>query len=359
MFIKSKIISNLSGLVGYQNPANPDYQIVDSTNQLSSSGRHFTENAYCKIEYIKKMHDYARISDSAFNDHLTKLNQEAITTVIDRVFDESDFLDRQVLFKYPNNKINTEDFPNDSLVVYRISQSTEKNLAIKISRVLLEFQGTGTIHLMLFNSFVNDPIEEKDIEITSSMQIEDLNWIVNNSDNFYKGDLLLGYRPTALTGNLKPYKREYENSDIMSVIEELIIDRGYYPNITDNTIPDLKDFDSSAECWGLNPDIIVYEDFTDFIIQNKSQFERAIQLQGQINIIGHILATRRSNPDERISKETIKNMIVELEGINVEDGIKKNGIKKELFFELTRIKKEINKLQTNYLSKGLIINTNT
>jgi len=38
----TKIQTALSGLVGFKQPYNPDYAIVDSTNQASSSGYYIT-----------------------------------------------------------------------------------------------------------------------------------------------------------------------------------------------------------------------------------------------------------------------------------------------------------------------------
>ena len=48
----TKIQNSLIGLIGFKQPFNPDYAVVDSNNLLSSSGYFVTDNPYAKIEYI-------------------------------------------------------------------------------------------------------------------------------------------------------------------------------------------------------------------------------------------------------------------------------------------------------------------
>lgn len=72
----SKIKSSLSGLVGFEQPFNPDYDIVDLENLLSESGYYVTSNAYAKIEYIKDCQDYKDISDADFNTVLKKYKRK-------------------------------------------------------------------------------------------------------------------------------------------------------------------------------------------------------------------------------------------------------------------------------------------
>jgi len=57
----------MSGIVGFKQPYNPEYAIVNAENQLSSSGYFVTDNPYAKIEYIKDNQDYLGIADDEFN----------------------------------------------------------------------------------------------------------------------------------------------------------------------------------------------------------------------------------------------------------------------------------------------------
>ena len=351
MFDVSKVNSSLFGEVGFQQPIDPDYDIVDSANQEARSGRYFTDNSFVKIRSIKDTQDYSDISDSEFNNVLENIQNRSITAILDKIFDEPDFIDRQVLYKYANNKINTEVLP-DGFVGYEINQSIAKNLTFEIKRVILEFQGTGDITLLLYNSAKNEPIKTQLVSVTSSLQEVELNWKIDNSDTYYKGKYFLGYLTDGVT--ILPYDRDYENAKIPSNLEGLCFNpiSVTYSPIT-NELFDLDDINNVSETWGLNPDIVVYDDFTDFIIQNRRLFSPSIQLQGQITCIQQYISAIRSNINERYSKEFVNNAIFEIEGIQTES-LKKQGLKTLLSIEISRLKKEIRRMQNGYLSKGFI-----
>ena len=63
----SKIQNALLGIVGFNQPYNPSYAIVDADNLLSESGYFVTDNPYAKIEYIKDNQDFLKITDTDFN----------------------------------------------------------------------------------------------------------------------------------------------------------------------------------------------------------------------------------------------------------------------------------------------------
>ena len=132
----TKIQTSLIGLIGFKQPFNPDYAIVDASNLLSASGYFVTDNPYAKIEYIKDNQDYISISDSNFNLVLKQLKQSAISNVCNQVFSEYDFLDRNLLFKNATRKTNTNVLPI-GFVGYRIEVGNTKNIAFKLNRVLI------------------------------------------------------------------------------------------------------------------------------------------------------------------------------------------------------------------------------
>ena len=98
MFNKTKVINAYSGLVGYDNPFNPDYDIVNSANQVSDSGRKVTDNPHCKIEYLKDNFDYADNDTDEFNAELTKISNQAIVNILDKVFYKHDYIAFQLIF---------------------------------------------------------------------------------------------------------------------------------------------------------------------------------------------------------------------------------------------------------------------
>lgn len=349
MFNKLKIQADLYGIVGLNQPYDPNYQILDADNQVSRSGYYATDNKYVKVEYLKENQDYAQISDSDFNLELKRIQETAISHVCNRVFNDVDYIDRQVLYKFAQNRINTETMTK-GFICHKIEVSTKKNIAFEITRVILNFKGTGTFKLMLFNTSQDTPIFEKDITITSTNQVEPLNWRVDNSGETYKGEYYFGY----LTGDgfivddLQPFKRDYENSNVESCITHLYTQKYLFKDHETETLPDLTKESSVDTATGLNPDITVFDDFTDLITQNEMLFAYAINLAFQKALIEVYLGSRRSNRDQRESQFKAAELRAEIDGIRGEGVVNVRGINPELLSEISNLKEQITKLREGY-----------
>lgn len=357
MYNVTKIQDSLNGVVGYRQPLNPDYPTLTAANLASRSGRFVTDNPYCKIEFIYDNEDYRQLSESQFNDSLQLFQKSSISEVIGWVFNKPDFIDRQVLLANANNKVDTVTLPA-GLVCYKIEVDRTKNIAFEISRVFLDFEGSGTVRILLFNSAKKDPIFTKDVVITSAHQIEVLNWKLDNSDDTYKGEFYLGYLSNDIDlDTLKPYKRDYNNSDVMSVITHLNIQRIVFDGVTLEELPDLESDDGLSDNIGINPDITVYEDYTDLIIQNEVLFSRAIALQLTIKCISTYLAALRSNRNERKGEQNIVRITQEIEGQNSDGTVKITGLRPQLTTEIAKIKSEIDKIRDGYFTSEITVHT--
>lgn len=350
MFNKTKVASKLFGLVGLQNPADPEYTIVDVDNQEARSGRTATENPYCKIKYLKETQDDYDTTPEQFNEYLKGLQNKAITDVVDHVLVESSYIDRQLLYQYPNNKIVPETLP-DGFVGYRIQKSIDKNVAFEITRCFFEFFGTGAVTLMLFNTSNSSPIFEQEVVITGSNQIVNLNWRVDNTDGYFQGDFYLGYFTSALT--VQPIDRDYELAGKQSIITHL-----HFTPIEVTSIAavgelfDLDNVKNTSGCYGLNPDITVFYDYTDLVIQNEMLFAQAIQLQFIINCIQAYISSSRSNRTERLSQDQLSLIIAQLEGVQGQV----TGLIPTLRKELAALDKQLKRIVKGYFSQGFEMN---
>jgi len=348
MFNVDKIRAGFYGVVGFRQPYNPLYAVVDAANQISRSGYYATDNPFVKVEYLKDNVDYADISDADFNVILKQMQEESISNVCGLVFNNSDYIDRQVLYPYAQNKVNTETLQL-GLITHKISVSIKKNIAFEITRILLDFDGAGDIDLMLFNTADVNPLFTKTITISSTHQEEVLNWKVDNSGNTYKGEYYLGYRSNgAAIGTLKPFKRDYDQSEITSDITYLETEKIQFVGHATNTLPDLTTEESYDEASGLNPDITVYEDYTDLILQNEILFARAINTDLQINALGHFLSSLRSNKNERHSDRNSMRVLQEIEGQTGEGLVKITGLRPQLTRSISQISNEIDRIKKGY-----------
>jgi hypothetical protein len=357
MFNVNKIRANFYGVVGFRQPLNPLFAILDAANQVSRSGYLVTENPFVKIEYIKENADYKDLSDPQFNTMLKNMQEESITNVCGKVFSGTDYIDRQVLYPFPQNKVDTDTLAQ-GLITHKIGVAINKNIAFEITRILLDFDGAGDIELMLFNTAELNPIFTKTITISSAHQEEVLNWKVDNSDTTYKGDYYLGYRSNAASiGTLKPFKRDWEQSDVVSNITYLSIEKQQFVGHTTDTLPDLTTEESFDEATGLNPDITVYNDYTDLIKQNEALFSRAINLDLQISCLGNYVASLRSNRDQRNSDRIALRITQEIEGQAGEGLVPITGLRPQLIRSITKIAEEIERIKKGYFGERAQIDT--
>ena len=356
MFNTSIVTAGLLGLVGFRQPFDPVFAIIDANNLGSESGLFVNDNSFAKIEYLKDSQDYAKISDAQFNELLVNQQKQSITNVCNAVFNDSSYIDKQVLFANTFNKIDLELLPI-GFVGYKIEVGLEKNIAFEINRVLLDFDGSGDIELLLFNTAQKAPIKSQVISIATDHEAFALNWVVDNSGSTYKGDYYLGYLSDyAGIGTLKPYKRDYNKGDIKSNITYLTITRGLFLNQTTNILQDLEDWDNSEISNGVNPDITVFEDFTELILNNKRLFANAINYDMQLNVLAEIDSSIRSNRNKRVGESMLARIQLEIEGQSAENGIKVTGLRPQLYKSLGVLRKEIKSLTEGYFGKrGMVI----
>lgn len=346
MFQASKIATGLLGIVGFRQPYNVNYAVLNEENTTSISELYVNDNSYAKIEFIKDTQDCQLISNEDFNDFLINMQKASILSVCNQVFNEYDFIDRNVLFKNASNKIETENLPI-GFVGYKIKVSTEKNLAFKINRVILDFEGTGTLRLLLFNTGKKQTVYEKEIIIDTDSQVEELNWILDNTDTTYKGDYYIGYLTQGLT--VLPYKKELNNAKLMSNFKSLCIEEISFKGHSTNVLFDLNNEDGLSEYCGLNLDITVYNDYTDFILNNKMLFAKAISLEFTIKCLQLYMSSLRSNLNERKSQEMYQKLMVEIEGIKGSDSlISVTGLREQVMGEISLLRQEIKKLKVGF-----------
>lgn len=352
MVNKTKISVALLGIVGFRQPNNPEYAIIDEANLLSSSGYFVNDDPNAKVEFVKDNQDAIDQTDQEFNDKLREMQQASIANVCNQVFSDFDFIDNNLLFKNASNKVDTEELPQ-GFVGYKIRVSQDRNIAFKINRVLCDFDGTGQFELLLWNTAKRAVLQNKVITITSDHEEIVLDWEVDNSGSTYKGDYYIGYINDLL--DIDPFKRQFENANVMTEFKDLCIEKVCVPDHFTNTLFDLRLIKGLSQDTGLNLDITVYEDFTNLVLNNKSLFAKAICTDMIIQCMKVYLCSLRTNRNQVISEALFEKVIAELEGTNPDSVIRVKGMKAQLIGEISSIRKEIQKLKKGFFKSGQIL----
>lgn len=329
------LISSLNGIVGFRQPLDSTIFTLDTANKTSRSGYYVNDDPFVKLDVLRDCQDYSAIDATGFNALLTQLQNKAITDVVNAVFSENDYIERNYLYPMANNK--TESNQLSGFVGYKIETSKSNNVNMLITRALLEFEGTGSIQLLLYDTLQSTPIATKTVTITSKYQFVTLNW-----DYPVNKEYRLGY---IASGSLKPYEREYQSNNIPNIFTHIRPLQIQVPLQVGTTLWDLDDEEGLSEYCGVNLDITIYKDFTELLIQNEQIFANAINLQCVCNIIDFYVASERSNIIERLSADFLARAIVYMNGQEEPNVV---GLTKTIANQVKLIKQAIKRLKDNY-----------
>lgn len=352
----SKIQEGLFGIVGLRQPLDPSFPILSEQNLTSRSGLYADDVPPFKLKLLKDTQEYISISDEQLNAYISQMQKTAITSVMFKVFDQGSYIDRNYLFSRANSRTKViNQISIGQCFGFKIEVGARKNLGFKINRVRLEFDFDGSevdVTLYLMNSFLNEPIYSKEITINKSDFIQDLDWVIDSTENDYKGNyyLLIQAKDGA---RLQPFERNYENSPAQNDIAFLDFEQIIIPNFNSEMFVFENEISFSQNV-GINPDVMVYDDFTDFVLNSQNLFARAIQLEFAIALMMQVATSTRSNRDERLGREIVAMMLV---SINGEEG-KSKGLKGSLYHEVGQIKKEIEKLKKSFFQGVISVSTN-
>jgi len=357
----TKIQNGLFGLVGLRQPLDPSLPTLDPSITSSQSNLFVDDVPPFKLKTFIDTQDYPLIDAIQLNTLLEQTQKTAIANVMYKCFDQADYIDQNYLFSRASTRTNIETSLTGFVYGYRIAVSDTKNIAFKLGKCQLEYSfdnATIDVEIVLMNSFLPAPMFTKNITLTSKAQIVDLDFTVNNTDNDYKGDYYLMIYPVNPAERLEPFKRDYEDGNFMNYLSELDVEQCYFAqndwSITDFSVENEQSISLNI---GMNPQIFVYEDFTEFVIASKALFSRAIQLEWAIYLLMQIATSMRSNRDERLSREVVAMIMLSINGNNAEGQVNMRGLRDALYFEIKTLKKEIQKLKDSFFTDQFTVDT--
>jgi hypothetical protein len=354
MFDVTLIKQGLSGLVGFRQPANPKYAILQGANLLSKSGLFINDNPYAKIEYVKDNFDYAKVTNEQFNQALTNIRETSAVNICSQIFIEDDFIDRNLIYSNTQNKIEQLPLPN-GFVGYRIDLEGANNVAIVINKGLFEFVTGGTINLLVFDTNKKLPIQSIPITFSSFYESKTIDITLNNV-GFYKSTFIIGF---ISDGSLSTYKRNYNDANTMNSISQISIRNIFVPNHNVAELFDLNKIENNNNDYcGFNLDITIVEDYTDFILTNAKLFARVIYLDAIISCLNIYAASLRSNANERNADELYSRIMLEIEGTRPDDNvIHIRGLRPQMVYEISQIREQLLKLKGGFFGSGYFTDT--
>ena len=182
------------------------------------------------------------------------MTDSAITSVCNAVFSDKDnpsFVDRQLQFKNATNKVDLETLPI-GFVGEKICIDKKNSLAVEITRLFLDFEGSGEVTLYLYNTNSITPIETKVVTINSDHQEVLLKWKLDNNSDWY-----IGYYSDGLTCNALQ-----KGITIMLVMNQTLptfyLKKPKFKTIQHQTCGIYRITRGMSETTGMNLDVSVY-----------------------------------------------------------------------------------------------------
>ena len=333
----SEIQDNFYGagktVVGLRQPLTPAYAVLDAVNTYSLSGQYY-DSGLVNAKNIHDMQEYPDISDNDFNTLLSQLIKESYINALNLAFSGNDRIEGGLLFKNVKYNKNPIDLPA-GFVGLELNVLQNQNATVTINNIITEFEGSGTITLYLFSSEKKTPLQSKTLTITdSTTTVTALNWNLTEHKNV-GGNYFIGYLTSGLS--LKPFSRDAGNSYFRTNYQNLSARNIKVDNITTAEVFDIEDIEYQNETYGLNLDITVQTDYTDYIIDNKLSLIDLLRYQFQADVLRLFISSTRSNDDERL---IMKRSVRELEGVLTEQGgVYSQGILRKLENEAKKVYK--------------------
>ena len=142
----------------------------------------------------------------------------------------------------------------------------------------------------------------------------------------------------------------------MSNFKELCLEKVLVNNYTGNELFNLDLIEGLSQDTGLNLDISIYDDYTDFILNNKQLFAKAICLEFIIRCLQNYVSSIRSRNNERKAEELYQKIMIEIEGLKGSDSILSVvGLREQVMGEISLLKQEIKKLKVGFLKTRQIL----
>jgi hypothetical protein len=347
----SKVLTALSGRLGWRQPTLPDFLTLNSANTTSNSSRYFQDfHAIVTPQNILDTQEDSAISEDNFNTLLTNLQKAVILKCLNGVFNKRELLERKLMFE----RYGRQDYPNlneGKFVGIRIVPARDFGITCQIDNISLYFDTDVTFNLYLFHDAQKTAVWSQSVSAIANKQtiitIPDPKCFLNYSENNKGGVFYLGYFQDDL-GNAKAINEIVERFNNFFNFGLTPCELPRIPNQVDI---DRNNIAYTIKTHGLNLQMMAFRDNTQLIVNNAYLFDELIGLQMAASVIELIQNSSRTNKNERITKELSSKLYTDLNLAMATDEFPySTGLKSQIQRELQRVKKEMfpcAKIETN------------
>lgn len=338
----SRVISALFGRVGWKQPIKTNSPVIDSTNLLAKGFRYFNDGSFHSIvtvDNVKATMDEASASDSNLNIHLESLQRAAIMRCLNAVFREPEYIKQYLLLDRIGQ--NDQVIENTGLFVgYEINLAPVMDIGIQIDSATLLFDQDVTFNLYLFKDGKKSPISVIEVSAIAGEAT-----VVNFSD------LILNYIGSATKGARFYFGYFQDDLGGVKAIQEQVCPRDTAcfraQPMQSKKVTGEYDFNRNqrsytVQPYGFNLEMSVFRDHTQLIVKKANLLDEVIGLTVASITIEQIIYTCRSNASERVLKDELSKVGIQMDlngAAPVTDSPKIKGLNDRIEEELKRLRK--------------------
>ena len=256
MYDINTIKTNQTGLVGWRQPLETEFAILDAANLTTSSGLLFQgSHALVTIENLRNALPES-LSDGNFNTALLDMQKDVIAKVVHNVFQKKKPDTKSLLEKirlYDNANVKDDPIANvaQRWVGYKIDLKKNNNLKVVIDALGSEFNGVKDgLTIYLFHSSQKAAIKTFSLTtLVNDSKFDDLTDFVMDYITFVGGTYYIGYKQDDL-GSVQALNRTFEISERANKPKHFDIDPIRIENYTGIELFDIDDIEISSETKG-------------------------------------------------------------------------------------------------------------
>jgi hypothetical protein len=338
MFRPDEVIGALFTRVGWQQPTEDEYDILEGDNLVSSSGLYFNNyHPAVTVRNLKETNQDAGISNADFNTKLEDFQKSAINRVCQGIFNKDVIIEQVQLYSRDYER-NFKTLDNTSKFVgFKIKLCDDYGYSVLLNAISLYFDGVATFNMYCFHSAKGNVWTKSVTTVANTetvVNVTDL--VLSISKNTQKGGVYyIGYFQDDLgaVNAINDYGADYEDANIFSYsgIEADTLTASTYDNQT---------IVQTALNYGVNLELTSVNDYTSMIVRNAQAFDEAVALQVACDCIEQIIMSTRSNYTERMTKEFAQQLYNDLNlEWTTESQPYTGGLKNRLRRELQRLNK--------------------
>lgn len=304
-FDLTRVIAQLFGRIGWQQPEQSGSPVVNANNLLSKSGRYFQDfHTLCTVANVKATMEEAAASDVNLNSHLESLQKAAIMRCFNGVFREREYLEQSLVYDRMRYTIAQPILNAGLFVGYEINIAQAMNIAVQIDSLRLLFDGDVDLPLYLYCEGKATPVWADTVSVTG-----------NEATVVDIDSLVLSYIGSATKGSR--FYMGYYQADLGSVKalhEEACFNQTFaYCARPFESKDGRVTISTTNRTYGMNLEVSSFKDHTQQIVKKPFLFDEAIGLMVAYSVLEQIIYATQSNATERILKDQLDKVGIQLD----------------------------------------------